>query len=471
MLRGDRFPGWVLPLPRGSLSQRLLPTQVRFGAKASTRRSPGRGFQAFKNGRPGMLLSEGCTVSPKNCWPDARHGLQVQQLSRRRRRAAGRPPGRGGAAAWSGAFAGWSTACGSCTTSTSASRRVSAACRHPPPPGFVSHSWCRRLCQASPQVLSSRGRLVRRGSIPNLHRRLASQQSRLWKEERRITRRSVLGATFQATEGRSWSQETHEKHLLSQRFRGSDGPELTDIAHQGQDAVRPSAAPGARQGLSSLASGWATPGAGLAAETRLLGATADRGTAAGRLELASFALRVKHRKQRTSAGRFGVDSLLEHPFFAAQAGVRKNKQVRARVIAQAQRRILSFSPANKNLTDRADCVEEAFILRFNRQVVRDAGDGVAVDEDEDYPARAYAALELLERQMNGLRRQLCQVSVPLQLLRRDQWRPQSLVIPPLAAQSWFCCWRLASKRFKQWRLGWSSDCRVEHLSQICCRKL
>ena len=43
------------------------------------------------------------------------------------------------------------------------------------------------------------------------------------------------------------------------------------------------------------------------------------------------------------------------------------------------------------------------------QVVREAEDGDISDTDDNYPGRAYAALELLERQMVGLRRQLCQV--------------------------------------------------------------
>ena len=44
------------------------------------------------------------------------------------------------------------------------------------------------------------------------------------------------------------------------------------------------------------------------------------------------------------------------------------------------------------------------------QVVQEAERADLSDEDGNYPARAYATLDLLERQLLGLRQQLCQVT-------------------------------------------------------------
>lgn len=43
------------------------------------------------------------------------------------------------------------------------------------------------------------------------------------------------------------------------------------------------------------------------------------------------------------------------------------------------------------------------------QAVKDAQDADVSDDDVNYPARAYAAAELLERHCLGLRELLCQV--------------------------------------------------------------
>ncbi len=46
------------------------------------------------------------------------------------------------------------------------------------------------------------------------------------------------------------------------------------------------------------------------------------------------------------------------------------------------------------------------------QVVQEAERADLSDEEGIYPTRAYATLDLLERQLLGLRQQLCQVSSP-----------------------------------------------------------
>jgi hypothetical protein len=63
-----------------------------------------------------------------------------------------------------------------------------------------------------------------------------------------------------------------------------------------------------------------------------------------------------------------------------------------------------FPPAYQSSTAKCFYLE---------QVVQEAERADLSDEEGNYPARAYVTLDLLERQLLGLRQQLCQVTYHL----------------------------------------------------------